>query len=202
MPYRCQNRYQYNPRSTGSRSYSRLQRQYQPPQRSCTCPPLALSGMTRPRRAFGHLVGHRRLPLPYLTMTAMGPTRLEVGGINKDGQALFQESHIIMAIDVDAGDMLSGVLLSVSLPSVNEGSIYVAEVLCTTKALTVGTTAHMPQTLPYHAGSSTRIPTRLPQVGSTFSCKRFIAKKATTRTMYFWSHVTADVGDLGRPVRT
>ena len=201
MPYRRPNPYAESYRSTVSRRYRRVPSR-NPRRRLPVRRPLALSGMTRTRRAFGYPVGHRRLPLPYLITKASGPTPLQVGGTGDTIQSVHKEAHSITKLEVDSGDTLSGVLLTVSLPSVTEGSIYVAEVLCTTTALTVGTTATMPQGLPYHAGSSTRVPTRLPVTGSTFSRRRFIAKNATTRTMYFRTHVTPDVGDSGRPVRT
>ena len=192
------NRYRSNRRATGFRS-SRGRHQPFPPRRGLPLRRrIPLSGMTRPRGAFGYPVGHRRLPLPYLITKTMGPTALEAGEDDKKGGKILLESHIVTKLDVDTGDSLSGVLLTVSLPSVAEGSIYVAEVLSTTRALTAGTTAQIHQSLPYHAGSSTRIPTRLVRAGSLFSKKRLTIRRATTRTLYFRLNVTPDVGDSGR----
>lgn len=203
MPYYNQprSRFQYSRRFTAKKSYGSNNSTPKYRRRRFTRPtrPMALSGMTRTPRSFGNPTGHHRLPLPYLIHKTIGPNDISVGTQSPTGPT-FGERHVVTQISVDTGDMLSGVLLTVSLPVLIDGSVYSAEILLTTDTLKEGRTTTLPAAAHYHEGCSTRMPTRLPRPGSSFSRRTFKAVKATNRSLYFRLNATADVSQNGRPL--
>ena len=199
MPYYNNQRSRYSRRSMGSRSSYRTSRPYRHAYRRPFRPRrrIAQSGIGRNLRAFGAGLGEARRPPPYLTRTTEGPLTLECGDGLSPGSR-----HIVTRITVDAADWLTGTALTVSLPMMDPGGIYVAEVLCTTAALTVGSTTTMNQNLPYLQGGSHRIPTRSVAPGHSWSRKRLIITRASTKKTYFRLNVQPQIAEGGLPTRT
>lgn len=196
MPYYNNQRSRFSRRFTARRNYSRNTRPYRPGYRRPfpSRPRIAQSGLGRNLRGFGAGLGESRRPPPYLTRTTSGPLTLACGAGSENGTL-----HMITQLEVDAADWLTGVCLTVSLPDMGPGSIYVAEVLCTPVKFTAGSTAEMNQNLPYLQGGSHRIPTRTVAPGHSWSRKRIIISRSSTKKSWIRLHVQSRIAEGGLP---
>lgn len=191
MPYNYYSRSRYNrpvgPYRTFKKYTASRRRSFRPPLRRR---PRALSGLTYNVPQFGVPRPLRRTPPPYAEQKDLPLFNLICGRQGKVSEnapfpvPIMEEMHCISDLGLPDREWTAGLKVTVSVPVMAPGSLYVAEVLCTAVKYTVESTTALNSSLPYRPGS-TRLPTRKPGPGYSFSSLRLVIRHPGTYTRYF-----------------